>query len=419
MGTGPFSDNIEMIEIRPIVPDELATYMSTIRRVFGGPAPTEEEIDRTRRRLEFGRTLAAFEGTALVATSSIESLELAVPGALLRAAGVTRVTVQPTHRRRGLMTAIMRRHLDDVHAAGEPLAAFFASQAPIYGRFGYGPASYEAHLEIDPGDSAFVRPFEHGGRITLVDCERALELFPPIWDQARRGQAGMIDIPSSGWEVRLSDSERRRPQGATANYHAVYEAGGKFLGYATYRIKSHPTERRLGERTLLLSELIALTPAAYGALWRYALDVDLMDRLAAPGRRVDEPLRLMLSDPRALQVSTHDGLWLRLIDVPKALSGRRYASEGKVVFEVLDTFCPWNVGRYELESGMEGAACRRSRAKADLVLDAADLAAAYLGGNRFWDLYRAGRVVEEESGALKRADGMFAWDPLPWSPIWF
>ena len=168
-----------------------------------------------------------------------------------------------------------------------------------------------------------------------------------------------------------------------------------------------------------LQWLIAVTADAYAALWRHVLDVDLMARLSAEMRPVDEPLRFLLADSRQPKTRVEDGLWLRLVDVERALAGRRYAVDGRLVLRVRDDFCSWNDGRVELSGGPSHADCRRSEANPDLELNAADLAALYLGGNRFRTLFEAGRIQELRPGSIARADAMFATDRAPWCPSHF
>jgi predicted acetyltransferase len=171
--------------------------------------------------------------------------------------------------------------------------------------------------------------------------------------------------------------------------------------------------------TAEIVEMLAANTDAYAALWRYVFDLDLMGRTTAWLRPVDEPLVHMLADPRRLRFRIEDGLWVRLVDVPTALAGRRYAAEQRIVLDVEDSFCPWNEARFALEGGPDGAECRPSDADADLMLTAADLAAVYLGGVRFDALRQAGRVVENVPGAVRKADAMFTWDPAPWCPDMF
>jgi predicted acetyltransferase len=168
-----------------------------------------------------------------------------------------------------------------------------------------------------------------------------------------------------------------------------------------------------------LEFLIAPTPEAYAALWRYLLDIDLTTKISSPMRAVDEPLRFLLADSFQPRISIEDGIWLRLVDVPQALAGRRYAIDGRLVLRVRDAFCPWNAGQFELDGGPDAAQCEGCDTSPDLELDAADLASTYLGGNTFRVLWEAGRITELRPGAVARADAMFGTSRAPWCPSHF
>src|SRR5438876_8088934 len=165
-----------------------------MRRAFGASLPTDEELTVSSEITEFDRTLAFFDGAELVATAGIFSCEMTLPGGTLPCGGVTRVAVVTTHRRRGLLTAMMRRQLDDMHERGEPLAALYASEAPIYGRFGYGLATYQAAMEIERSHGAFAQKITSIGRLSMVDVPTGIRQFTCVWEQARRNQPGMLAL---------------------------------------------------------------------------------------------------------------------------------------------------------------------------------------------------------------------------------
>lgn len=352
-------------------------------------------------------------------TAGILSFLMTVPGgAALPCAGVTRVTVQSTHRRRGLLTAMMRRQLSDIHERGEPLAALYASEAPIYGRFGYGLATYQALIDIDGTRSAFRNPIAAGGQMLMVDVPSAVESFTAVCEEARPQQPGMIAMDEWWWRMVLADPEGERG-GASPFYRVVYRTPDGPDGFALYRIKMSwsPSEEPSGE--VQLHFLLARTPAAYAALWRYLLDIDLTTRVSAPMRSPEEPLRFLLADSRQPSLRVFDGLWLRLIDVPKALQSRRYASDGRLLLRVHDDVCPWNDGLYELSNNGDAASCVPTDTAADLELEVADLATLYLGGTRIGVLHRSGRIQEHRPGAVALATAMFATDVAPWCPTHF
>jgi predicted acetyltransferase len=388
-----------------------------MRRAFGATLPTDEELAISREITEFDRTLAFFEGPEMVATAGIFTYEMTVPGGTLPCGGVTRVSVLATHRRRGLLTAMMRRQLEDMHERGEPLAALYASEAPIYGRFGYGLGTYQAAVEIERSHTAFAKRVTGSGRLAMVDVPTAVGAFTRVWEQARRNQPGMLGLDERWLRNELADLELMR-EGASPHYRVLHQTGETPTGFAIYRIKMD-WDASGPNGTLRLGMLIAATAEAYASLWRHVLDVDLMARVSAEMRPVDEPLRFLLADSRQPKTRIEDGIWLRLVDIAGALAGRRYSVEGRLTLRVRDAFCPWNDGQVELSGGPAGAECKPNGGTSDLAIDAADLAAVYLGGNRFRVLSEAGRVEELRPGAVARADAMFATDRAPWCPSHF
>jgi predicted acetyltransferase len=308
----------------------------------------------------------------------------------------------------------MRRQLEHVHERGEPLAALWASESQIYGRFGYGLAAEGVDLCIERVRAGFASPTEPRGRTRQVDADEARESWPSLWEAVRRGQPGMMPRSDTWWSGRVFRDPESRRSGFTANVYVSYEVDGELHGYVIYRTKPGD-EHGWPAGTLRVEELMATTDDAYAALWQYVFGVDLVATIEAPWRKVDEPLYWMLSDPRRLVRHPHDSLWVRVVDVPAALAGRSYRAEGAVTFRVRDPFCAWVAGVYRLESGPAGASCRRVETTPEFEVSAADLGACYLGGTRFAALARAGRVNGEAS-AIARADAMLAWDPLPWCP---
>jgi len=399
------------IEIRPITPDQFGDFVVAAESAFGH-RPTPEELDVYRKVFEFERSFAAFEAGTIVATAGVASFRLTVPGGTLPMAGVTAVAVRPTHRRQGLLTMLMRRQLDDVRDERESVAGLWASEGAIYQRFGYGLSAWLGRFEIDRPRTAFARPVRWKGSVRQVERDEAMALFPHVHQRVVERYPGMIGRTRAYWDHDYADLEHHR-EGASPLFFAVYESAEGPEGYVAYRVKVDWPES-IPSNTVHVRELMAVTTEAYAALWRFCFDMDLVGTIESWGRPAEEPLLHMLAHPRALRFRLGDALWLRLVDLPAALAGRRYASEGRVTFEVRDWFCPWNEGRFELEGGPDGASCRPTNKPAEFIVDAADLAAAYLGGTRLRALQRAGRVEEIEAGALARADAMFTWDPSPW-----
>ena len=401
------------ITVRSIETGDLPDFVRANELAFGHHA-TDEDVEVERAVSEPARSLAALDGDRIVGTCGAYSLTLTVPGGTVPLAGVTQVGVVPTHRRRGILTALMRRQLDDLRDRGECLAGLWTAEGGIYGRFGYGPAAQLAQFDIERHRAAFAGPpLSPDGTITMVGREAAMAAMPEIYEAVRPHRPGMLVRTGPWWEHVFADTEHFR-DGAGPYFFALRRApDGTLDGYAVYRVKGGWTDRG-PDHEVRVRELLATSPGAYDALWRYCVETDLAARIRAWNRPADEPLMLMLADPQRLGLRVKDSLWLRLVDVPRALASRAYSVHDELVFGVHDAFCPWNEGSYRLESTAQGVRCEPVEGGADLVLDAADLGAAYLSGTRFSTLAQAGRVREETPGALDRAEGLFAARVTPW-----
>ncbi|MGQ0670116.1 MAG: GNAT family N-acetyltransferase [Actinomycetota bacterium] len=404
------------IEIRTIRDDEFDDFVRALNAAFSGEM-RPDELELERRVSEPDRTLAAFDGDEIIGGAAAVSFELTVPGGVIPSAGVTSVGVKPTHRRRGVNSALMRRQLDDIRAGDEPLAVLYASEGGIYGRFGYGLGSFMATIDLEEGRSAFIRGYRPAGRVRLLERGPAFEAMAAVYERVRPESPGMLARTPDWWEIIFQDAEHNR-DGASPYFFALHESDEGLDGYAVYRVK-HDWPGEISHSVMSVDELVAVTPRAYADMWRYCFDVDLVSRVKCWNRPVDDPLLYLLAEPRRLRMTVRDGLFVRLVDLPKALEARRYATADRITLEVRDEFCPWNDGRYALEGGPDGAVCGPTTKTADLALSVTDLGASYLGGAEFPTLARAGRVVEETPGALRRADAMFRSDPAPWCPNMF
>jgi predicted acetyltransferase len=307
----------------------------------------------------------------------------------------------------------MRRHLDADHEAGTPFSYLWASETAIYQRFGYGIGTLAAAFEVRRQDSAFLLSTEPRGRVRFVDRQEALKVFPSVYERVLPTRAGMLSRDEAWWNIRFRDTPHSR-EGASPLFFVVYETPEGLDGYAAYRIKEGWDHRTGPGHTLQLEEHMAATVDAATALWRYCFEVDLVQTVEGWKRPVDEPLLAMLLNPRGLGLRVRDGTWLRIVDVERALAGRTYGREGRLILELEDGFCDWNAGRWELEGATEGATCRPSEAEPDLVLGAGELASIYLGAIRPSVLAEAGRLAERTDGSVRRADAMFATDLAPW-----
>jgi len=388
--------------------DEFARALYGIAQYFG-PAPDEAAVDRWIGLVGVDRMHAAFDGEEIVGGAGAFTFDLSVPGGAIPCAGVTVVGVYPTHRRRGALREMMRAQLDDVHERAEPIAALWASEETIYGRFGYGIASWCGEVTIPRDRGVFARPFERRGRARSVDVDEAAKLFPPVWDALRAQRSGVFARTESWWRERVLRTPDE--QKATPKRFVALELDGEVQAYAIYKTTSK-FESFVSQGALDVVEAVGATPQATAEIWRYLLDVDWMATIKAALLPPDHPLLLLIANPRRARYLRWDALWVRLVDVGAALSGRAYAREGSVVLEVRDAFCPWNEGRWRLEGGIAS----RTDDAVDIALDVDALGSAYLGAVSFAELRDALRVEERVAGAVARADALFGWRPLPWCP---
>ena len=399
------------LTLRPVTEDELPEFARWVTRAFHGDVK-DEDLEDWKIWFEIERSLAAFDGDRIVGTAGALSYELTVPGGSLPAAGVTVVSVRSTHRRRGVLSSMMRHQLDDVRDRGEAIAILWASESIIYGRFGYGMAAPDVTLEIERRHGRLAMPFESPGEIQLLEREEAEKILPSLYEQIRPTYPGMLGEDPSRWQLMFNDRESHR-DGMSSNRYVSYEENGESLGFLRYRAKGEWDEG-FARGKVTTPQLMALTPNAYKALWSHLLNLDLVESIAAYHRPATEPLGMMLADPRRLRARLSDGLWLRILDVPTALETRRYRQAGSLVLEVADPL-RYAAGRFRLEGDIDGAEVTSTDAEPDLTLDAAALGAAYLGGTRVMALAEAG-LIQGEAEAIRRADIMFGWDRPTWIP---
>ena len=397
------------IEIRPPGEDELRAAMEAAESAFGGEVE-DSDWERERQILPAARTLAAYDNGRPVGLAGAYMFNLSIPGGELPCAGVTWVGVLPSHRRRGILRDFMRRQLEDVHAWGEPIAALWASEASIYGRFGYGPAAPGLAAKSDP--SRFALRDDHGPQATvrLIDADEAFGLYPAVYDQFRRGRSGLLSRSETWWKaLRLADPKEWR-RGASQKFYAVAERDGAAEGYAMYRVKNE-WEDGFPRGEVRVVEVFATSAAVERELWRFLHGIDLTVKVDVFSLDPASMLFLNVRDPRALGLRLGDALWLRLVDLDAALRARSYKPGPSVVLEVTDELCPWNAGRYRV-----GDDAGRTDDTADLALDTADLAAAYLRAFDFHRLVHAGRAEERREGAAEAATLLFRTDLPPYCP---
>ena len=406
-------DRLMAIQIRTTrSPAEFESAIGALFHYFGGPRASDD-AERFGLTLPFERMHAAFDGDTIVGGAGAFPLELTVPGAQLPCAGVTVVGVLPTHRRRGILARMMRAQLADIRERGVPVAALWASEETIYGRFGYGLATQDALIRASRVHAALRSELPGPtGTTRLVSHDEALRAFPPIFDRVRRRTPGFVSRTTAWWEGRQLDDRPERRFGAGELNRVLLEIDGRPAGYALYRIKFE-FDGGTSKSVVQVREAIGDSPAATREIWRFLLGIDLTDEIEGRQLPPDHPLFLLVQRPDRLGWKVGTGLWLRLVDVGAALSARDVAADGRVVFDVAaDPVLPDNVGIWSVE----GDVARRSRRRPDVRLDVQALASAYLGGFTFAELARAGRVEEVARGGIARADALFRVDAKPWCP---
>ena len=397
------------MEPAPITPDEVTDFVEAVFVAFHHVMPADE-VEARAKNVEPERTLVLRDGGRIVAAAGIFTRELTVPGAVVPAAAVTMVGVHPTHRRRGMLTALMRRQLADVHEGGrEAVAALWASESAIYGRFGYGMACTTADLEITTREARLL--VEPAMPVTLHEPVDAIDAMRPVHDAVRPVVPGMLDRHGRWWETRVRDPEHDR-EGAQPLRAAVVDGAA----YALFAVKPS-FESGLPAGEVRVRELVSTSPEGHAAIWSFLLGLDLMRTMTWELAPVDEPLPHMLAESRAVAANNvGDALWLRIVDLRRALSERSYGEPFEVVMEVADAVCPWNAGRWALRWDGGTATCARTSLPAELELGAADVGAAYLGATPLALLARAGRVRELRPGALAPVSRSFLSDRAPWCP---
>lgn len=401
------------IDIRAIGPERHGDLVAPILTAFGA-APVPERVEQMKRLPELDLRLGAFDGDLLVGGTGVFNFAMTVPGGEVPTAGVTMVGVLPTHRRRGVLTRLMRRQLAEARDRGQPIAALFASESTIYGRYGYGLASQCCEVSIERARAAFVPRPEPAWRARLLSPAEALAVFPGIWERARAERPGMLTRSTTWWETRRLYDWDPLHRGGGPLQIAVIEIEGRPEAYALYRVSHKFDAASLPAGKLLVTEAVGATPMATRLVWRYLLDMDLMVHIEALLLPLDHPLLFLLAEPRRLRTSVSDALWVRIVDVERALAARGYASGGAITFDIEDALCPWNAGRYRLDGAARRAA--RTDAAPEIRLDIASLGSVYLGQISFRRLADAGRIEELAPGAADRADALFRAARAPWCP---
>lgn len=411
--------------LRPVTADEYAAFRRVHSQAFNHGQPSAARAARGLRQFEAERSLAAVDATLpagedLVGVTGIYSLRMTVPGTLLPVAGVSMVAVLPTHRRRGVLRSLMHRQLADIAARGEePIAALWASETPIYGRYGYGCAAPSAYFEFGRGEGALAphAPADPSLTLRLTEPRTATAELAKVFDTAAPRQPGFFARDDDWWDRVLEDESQEQPRAEPLRCLIAEDRSGVrgYAVYVTHGSWDEPTGLPTG--SVKVRELIAADPAAGAALWSNLLDRDLVTSVTADLRSPDDPVLFQLLDPRRARVRVSDGVWVRIIDIAAALAQRAYSAPVDVVLEVTDALAPSNAGRWRLRADESGAGeITRWAGPADVALDIRELGAAYLGGTRLGTLAGAGLVRELRPGSLGRLSAAMAWDPAPWCP---
>ncbi|NES16034.1 MULTISPECIES: GNAT family N-acetyltransferase [Micromonospora] len=377
------------------------------------PDPEMTEVERGVFEPE--RALLVRDGGTAVAHAAAFTRDLQAPGASVPAAHVTMVSVLPTHRRRGLLTALMRRQLREIRDAGrEPVAVLWASEGRIYPRFGYGLAAQRYTLQCETAELRLPEPASAGGTLRLDRPAGHRAELARVYERVRADRPGWSSRDERWWAYVLADVKGHR-DGATERRVLLHDGTDGVDGYALYRTKEG-WEPRGPRGEVRVDEVVAATPEAYLALWRLLLSLDLTRRLSFRTAAVDEPLLWLLNEPRGLGAQLADALWVRVVDVPTALAARRYATDVDLVIEVTDELLPENSGRWRLVGGPAGAECVATTAPAHLACDVRALGELYLGGAGLGALAAAGRVRELIPGTVATSAAPFTWHRAP-SPM--
>ncbi|WP_327721518.1 GNAT family N-acetyltransferase [Streptomyces sp. NBC_00490] len=405
------------MEIRTTTDEDFDVFVDTLYAAFGSfPETPVEGGGLWWSALETDRCLLARTADGRpVGTAATHSFELTLPGdTLVPVPGVTAVGVLPSHRRQGVLNAMMRRHLDGLRDGAEFLSVLLCSEATIYGRFGYGPATYTGQLTVERHRAALALPRARGaaearaaGSVEVLRRAECGEILEEVYDRYRRAQPGALSRPHRWWAQRAGQP----PISPAPRYLAVHrDADGVPDGYASYSIESG---------TLTVDETITTDDAVFTALARFVLEHDLVSQVVFKHVPPEHPLRWQLTDFRAGQVSGQmDWLWVRILDVPAALTARGWFTDGELVLDVADPFLGEH-GRYLLTVRDGKADCLPTDRKPDLSLDIRDLGSIYLGGTAPSTLVRAGHIQAHHPGAATLADTLFRTERSPHCLHWF
>ena len=405
------------VEVRTIRAPEVSPWVDAMRAGFlNDPVTSSDEADWRATFFDLDHTWGAFDGDRVVGTLRSFDTLVSVPGGRdVTATALTHVAVSASHRRQGLLSRMITADLTSCADRGDAVSVLIAAEYPIYGRFGYGPATEGVHFEIDTVGLTVTGP--RTGSIEVVDRDSYRAAVPAVYDAYRIGHSGSILRDDWWWDVSVGTVPI---EGRTVpKFFALSRSeSGKIDGFVAYRIEEHWVDVRPRSR-MLIDDLVGIDPESTLRLWRYCIETDWIGTVRADHRGVEDPLRWHLDDARAMaERERADLLWLRILDLPQALSGRTYLAAGSVVLEVDDPL-GFASGRVRLDGGPTGATCTPTDAAPDLALSVQVLSSAYLGGYTLASMGAAGLVTECTSGSLATADAMFRASVAPSCPTHF
>lgn len=407
--------------VRCVTDDEVAAYLDVVRAAFLERPATDADAALWRQQLDLDRSLAAYDADGrLCGTSPSFATELTVPGgAGVATAAVTGVGVLPTHTRQGHLSRLMTAQLADVADRGEPLAALIAAEYPIYGRYGYGPATEAVKLRLDARNATWRD--DPVGAVELVDAETWVKLIDELYRRVHRQTPGHVAWPTSLWRMQagLEPSAWHDVDAGKRARRVVWrDADGEVQGATAYQADGTWTHNR-PDSTVTAEILVSGTDRAEHELLRFLASIDWVSTVEVGLRPVDDTAPLALVDGRAAGLTGRsDHLWVRVVDGPAALASRTYTTQGRLVLDVVDAAGHAD-GRFALDGGPDGSTCAPTDAEADLTVPVGTLGAALLGGMSWARLAAAGWVDEHRPGAVDRAAAMFTSPRAPWCPRTF
>lgn len=407
------------VDIRPFTLEAVPAATRVMDLAFG-EACDEQDLQALRSVVEPDRTLGAYDGDTMVGTLATYSHDLSVPGGSTACGGLTWVSVSPTHRRRGILRQMITRHLLDVHERGEAFGALWASETAIYGRFGYGLAVEQQRLSITVDralewESHAPPPADH---VRLVPVEMAADVLTPLYEAARRRRAGAHARDDAWWRFQALGTRKSAQVGMARKHVAVATIDGEDAAYAIYGSKE---DRNADGAPLVMrvQELAGRSPAAEAAMWRYLLSHDLLGRVVAPFRPLDDSLPMLLTDSRRVSRTIGDSLHVRVVDLPAALRSRTYRDSVGVTLELHDDLLPHNAGTWRVEVAPEGVSVVASDDPPQMSCDIRAVGSLLLGDVPAQRLVAAGAITCDDPALVGAVDAAFGTAEAGWVPeVW-